>query len=59
MVGASERFAGGKLAHSHLDLLIDASTETGLFDLAGFAVDVERLMVVFTQVVTQGDVMIA
>lgn len=35
-----------------LDLLIDGSTETGLFDLAGFALDVEQLMTVFTQVVT-------
>ena len=38
--------------NSDLDLLIDASAETGLFDLAGFALDVERLMAVFTQVVT-------
>ncbi len=38
--------------NSDLDLLIDASAETGLFDLAGFALDVEQLMAVFTQVVT-------
>ena len=37
--------------NSDLDLLIDASAETGLFDLAGFSLDVERLMAVFTQVV--------
>jgi len=37
---------------SDLDLLIDASAETGLFDLAGFALDIEQLMAVFTQVVT-------
>ncbi|MGQ0778027.1 MAG: nucleotidyltransferase family protein [Pseudonocardiales bacterium] len=38
--------------NSDLDLLIDASAETGLFDLASFALDVEQLMAVFTQVVT-------
>lgn len=37
---------------SDLDLLIDVGEETGLFDLAGFALDVEQLMAVFTQVVT-------
>ncbi|MGH3707836.1 MAG: nucleotidyltransferase family protein [Pseudonocardiaceae bacterium] len=38
--------------NSDLDLLIDASAETGFFDLAGFTLDVEQLMAVFTQVVT-------
>ena len=38
--------------NSDLDLLIHASPETGLFDLAGFALDVEQLTTVFTQVVT-------
>lgn len=38
--------------NSDLDLLIDASAETRLFDLAGFTLDVEQLMAVFTQVVT-------
>ncbi|MGH3889450.1 MAG: hypothetical protein ACRDSZ_23300 [Pseudonocardiaceae bacterium] len=35
--------------NSDLDLLTDASAQTGLFDLAGFALGVEQLMVVFTQ----------
>lgn len=37
---------------SDLDLLVDAAPDTGLFRLAGFALDVEELLGVFTQVVT-------
>ena len=37
---------------SDLDLLVDAASGTGLFDLAGFAIDVQDLMQVFTQIVT-------
>ncbi len=43
---------GDANGNSDLDLLIDTSAETGLFDLAGFALGVEQLMAVFTQVVT-------
>ncbi|MGH3751371.1 MAG: nucleotidyltransferase family protein [Pseudonocardiaceae bacterium] len=55
--GVSSRFFGSVARgdandNSDLDLLIDASAETGLFDLADFALDVEQLMAVFTQVVT-------
>ena len=39
-------------ANGNSDLLIDARAETGLFDLTGFALGVEQLMAVFTQVVT-------
>lgn len=35
-----------------LDLLVDAARGTGLFGLAGFALDVEALLGVFTQVAT-------
>jgi predicted nucleotidyltransferase len=38
--------------HSDLDLLIDVAPEHGLFSMAGFAIDVEELMGVFTQVAT-------
>ncbi|MGH3973467.1 MAG: hypothetical protein ACRDS9_09085 [Pseudonocardiaceae bacterium] len=38
--------------NSGLDLLIYASTKTGLFDLAGFTLDIEQIMAVFTRVVT-------
>lgn len=38
--------------NSDLDLLIDAGPETDLFDLGGFAVDVEQVVAVFTQVAT-------
>lgn len=37
---------------SDLDLLIDAGPESGLFDLGSFAVEIEQLLGVFTQVVT-------
>ena len=37
---------------SDLDLLVDAAPNTGLFGLAGFAVDVQDRLGVFTQVVT-------
>lgn len=37
---------------SDLDLLIDVSPGRSLFDMAGFALDVEQLLGVFTQVVT-------
>jgi len=37
---------------SDLDLLIDVAEGHGLFAMAGFAVDVEELMGVFTQVAT-------
>ncbi|MGH3943306.1 MAG: nucleotidyltransferase family protein [Pseudonocardiaceae bacterium] len=38
--------------HSDLDLLIDVAPGHGYFDMAGFALDVEQLMGVFTQVAT-------
>lgn len=37
---------------SDLDLLIDYGPETDLFDLAGFALDVEEMLGVYTQVAT-------
>ena len=37
---------------SDLDLLVDAAPETGLFGLAGFAIAVQDLVQVFTQVAT-------
>lgn len=37
---------------SDLDLLIDVAPGHGYFDMAGFALDVEQLMGVFTQVAT-------
>jgi predicted nucleotidyltransferase len=37
---------------SDLDLLIDVAPGRGYFDMAGFALDVEQLMGVFTQVAT-------
>lgn len=39
--------------NSDLDLLVDLEPGHGYFDLAGFALDVEELMKVFTQVVTE------
>ncbi len=39
--------------HSDLDLLVDVAPGRGYFDLAGFALDVEDLMHVFTQVATE------
>jgi uncharacterized protein len=38
--------------NSDLDLLIDVDSGHGLFSMAGFALDVEDLMGVFTQVAT-------
>ncbi|MGH3786857.1 MAG: nucleotidyltransferase family protein [Pseudonocardiaceae bacterium] len=38
--------------HSDLDLLIDVAPGCGYFEMAGFALDVERLVGVFTQVAT-------
>lgn len=38
--------------HSDLDLLIDVAPGRGYFEMAGFALDVEQLMGVFTQVAT-------
>lgn len=38
--------------HSDLDLLIDVAPGHGYFDMTGFALDVEQLMGVFTQVAT-------
>jgi hypothetical protein len=38
---------------SDLDLLVGAGPETSPFDLAGFALDVEALLGVFTQVATE------
>jgi hypothetical protein len=37
---------------SDLDLLVDVAPGHGYFDMAGFALDVEQLMGVFTQVAT-------
>ncbi|MEU5849542.1 nucleotidyltransferase family protein [Saccharopolyspora shandongensis] len=37
---------------SDLDLLIDVAPDTSLWDMSGFALDVEDLLDVFTQVVT-------
>lgn len=37
---------------SDLDLLIDVAPGTSLWDMSGFALDVEELLKVFTQVVT-------
>ncbi len=39
--------------HSDLDLLVDVAPGHGYFDMAGFALDVEDLMQVFTQVATE------
>lgn len=39
-------------ADSDLDLLIDVDSGHGYFDMAGFALDVEDLLGVFTQVAT-------
>jgi predicted nucleotidyltransferase len=39
-------------ADSDLDLLVDVEPGRGYFDLAGFALDVEDLLEVFTQVAT-------
>lgn len=39
-------------ADSDLDLLVDVQPGRGYFDLAGFAIDVEDLLGVFTQVAT-------
>lgn len=41
-------------AASDLDLLIDVDPGRGYFDMAGFALDVEDLLGVFTQVATVG-----
>ena len=41
-------------AASDLDLLIDVDPGHGYFDMAGFALDVEDLLGVFTQVATVG-----
>lgn len=38
--------------HSDLDLLIDVGPDCGYFEMAGFALDVEQLVGVFTQVAT-------
>lgn len=38
--------------HSDLDLLIDVAPDCGYFEMAGFALDVEQLVGVFTQVAT-------
>jgi uncharacterized protein len=38
--------------HSDLDLLVDVGAGHGYFDMAGFALDVEDLLGVFTQVAT-------
>lgn len=40
--------------HSDLDLLIDVDAGHGYFDMAGFALEVEELLGVFTQVATVG-----
>jgi predicted nucleotidyltransferase len=39
--------------NSDLDLLIDVAPGHGYFDMAGFALDVEQLLGVFTQVATE------
>ena len=39
--------------NSDLDLLVDVSSGRGFFDMAGFALGVEDLMRVFTQVATE------
>lgn len=39
---------------SDLDLLVDVERGHGYFDMAGFALDVEEVMGVFTQVATTG-----
>jgi predicted nucleotidyltransferase len=39
--------------HSDLDLLIDVAPGHGYFDMAGFALEVEALLGVFTQVATE------
>ena len=39
--------------HSDLDLLIDVAPGHGYFDMAGFALEVEDLLGVFTQVATE------
>lgn len=39
---------------SDLDLLIDVDRGHGYFDMAGFALDVEEILGVFTQVATVG-----
>lgn len=41
-------------AQSDLDLLIDVDPGHGYFDMAGFALEVEDLLGVFTQVATVG-----
>lgn len=41
-------------AHSDLDLLIDVDAGHGYFDMAGFALEIEELLGVFTQVATVG-----
>lgn len=41
-------------AASDLDLLVDVARGHGYFDMAGFALGVEELLGVFTQVVTVG-----
>lgn len=41
-------------SHSDLDLLIDVDPGHGYFDMAGFALAVEELLGVFTQVATVG-----
>lgn len=38
--------------HSDLDLLVEVEPTVSLWDLSGFAIDVEELLGVFTQVVT-------
>jgi uncharacterized protein len=43
---------GTATADSDLDLLVDVKPGRGYFDLAGFALDVEDLLGVFTQVAT-------
>jgi predicted nucleotidyltransferase len=43
---------GDARAHSDLDLLIDVDPGHGYFDMAGFALAVEDLLGVFTQVAT-------
>jgi predicted nucleotidyltransferase len=43
---------GTATADSDLDLLVDVQPGRGYFDLAGFALDIEDLLGVFTQVAT-------
>jgi predicted nucleotidyltransferase len=45
---------GDATRHSDLDLLIDVEPGHGYLDMAGFALEVEDLLGVFTQVATEG-----